>query len=43
MIRWRRFDQTRQAAMRTEFERILATEALSKDVYEVASKALDAD
>jgi len=38
--RWRRFDTARQALMRTELERILAAENLSRDVYEIASKAL---
>jgi aminopeptidase N len=38
--RWRRFDDGRQAHMRAELERILATESLSKDVYEIASKSL---
>ncbi len=42
LVRWRRYDVGRQALMRAELERVLATEALSKDVYEVASKALDA-
>lgn len=42
LIRWRRFDPGRQALMRAELERVLGTEALSKDSYEVASKALEA-
>jgi aminopeptidase N len=40
MIRWRRFDPGRQALMRAEIARVLATETLSKDAFEVASKAL---
>ncbi|NEV63942.1 aminopeptidase N [Thiorhodococcus minor] len=40
MVRWRRFDAGRQALMRAEIARILDAEALSADVYEVASKAL---
>jgi aminopeptidase N len=40
IIRWRRFDSGRQGLMRSELERILDVEELSKDVYEVASKAL---
>ncbi len=40
MIRWRRFDADRQTLMRAELEHILGVEALSKDVYEVASKGL---
>jgi aminopeptidase N len=43
LIRWRRFDPGRQALMRAEIERILDSEALSKDAYEVASKALSQD
>ncbi|EXJ16778.1 aminopeptidase N [Imhoffiella purpurea] len=43
MIRWRRFDRTRQALMCDELRRILDAEELSKDVYEVASKALESD
>jgi aminopeptidase N len=41
LIRWRRFDAGRQALMRAELERVLGSEALSKDSYEVASKALE--
>ncbi|MGE0667611.1 MAG: aminopeptidase N [Sphingomonadales bacterium] len=37
---WKRFDARRQAMMRGELERILATPGLSKDVYEIASKSL---
>ena len=38
--RWRKFDAARQGRMRTELERILGTEKLSRDVYEIASKSL---
>ena len=38
--RWRRFDADRQALMRTELDRILATDGLSPDVFEIASKAM---
>jgi aminopeptidase N len=38
--RWRRFDEKRAALMRAELERMVATPALSKDVYEQASKSL---
>jgi aminopeptidase N len=41
LIRWRRFDPARQGLMRTELERILAAEPLSKDAFEVASRALE--
>ncbi len=37
---WRRYDQGRQELMRAQLERIMTTEAISKDVYEVASKSL---
>jgi aminopeptidase N len=40
MSRWRRFDPARQALLRTQLERVLAREGLSKDVFEVASKSL---
>ena len=38
--RWRRYDPARQEHMRGQLERILATEGLSRDVYEIASKSL---
>ena len=38
--RWRRFDEKRQAPMREQLERIVATPGLSKDVFEQASKSL---
>ena len=37
---WRRYDANRQALMKAQLERIIATENVSKDVYEVASKSL---
>ncbi len=37
---WRRYDESRQALMKTQLERIMTTDAISKDVYEVASKSL---
>jgi aminopeptidase N len=40
LARWRRFDEARQAKMKQALERILATPDLSKDVFEIASKAL---
>jgi aminopeptidase N len=39
--RWRRFDPGRGELMRAALERILATEGLSKDVFEQVSKSLD--
>jgi len=38
--RWKRFDETRGALMRSTLERIAATPNLSKDVLEQASKSL---
>ena len=40
MIRWQRFDEHRQQLMKKELQRILDTDDLSKDVYEVVSKSL---
>ncbi|MEI6068718.1 MAG: aminopeptidase N [Methylococcaceae bacterium] len=37
---WRRYDPGRQALIKAQLERIITTEAVSKDVYEVASKSL---
>lgn len=37
---WRRYDKKRQTLMKAQLERIIATETISKDVYEVASKSL---
>ena len=41
MVRWRRFDPGRQSLMRAEIARIAGREELSRDVFEVASKALE--
>ncbi|UEM20493.1 aminopeptidase N [Skermanella mucosa] len=40
--RWRKYDPRRQALMRAELERIVATPGLSRDVFEIASKSLEA-
>ena len=37
---WRRYDATRQALMRAELQRILATPGLSPNTYEVVAKSL---
>ena len=37
---WRRFDETRGAAMREQLQRVVGTDGLSRDVYELATKAL---
>ena len=40
LTRWRKYDAGRQALMKAELERILASGELSSDVYEVVSKSL---
>jgi aminopeptidase N len=40
MTHWRRFDPHRQTLMQAQLQRIVSTETLSRDVYEVASKSL---
>ena len=42
MSRWRRYDAPRRELMRSQLERILAAEGVSTDVYEIASKSLEA-
>ncbi len=42
MSRWRRFDDKRQSLMKNQLERILAKKDLSKDVYEIVSRSLNA-
>ena len=37
---WRRYDAGRQALMKAQLERIMTVDAVSRDVYEVASKSL---
>jgi aminopeptidase N len=37
---WKRLDEGRKGLMKAELERIVATEGLSKDVFEIVSKAL---
>jgi len=39
---WRRYDSTRQQLIQAQLERILAKPGLSKDVYEIVSKSLNA-
>ena len=38
---WRRYDENRQKIMRDQLKRIIGTENISKDVYEIANKSLD--
>ncbi|MEX2488655.1 MAG: aminopeptidase N [Pseudomonadales bacterium] len=40
LTRWRKYDQQRQGLMKAQLDRVLATESLSPDVYEVASKSV---
>jgi aminopeptidase N len=40
LSRWRKFDPERQALMKSSLERILSTEKLSRDTFEIASKTL---
>lgn len=40
LTRWRKYDSARQALMKGELERILASGELSSDVFEVVSKSL---
>lgn len=40
LTRWRKFDEGRQQLMKTELQRILDTEDLSPDVYEIVTKSL---
>ncbi|WP_096086472.1 aminopeptidase N [Agaribacterium haliotis] len=42
LTQWRRYDQDRQALMKVELERIKSEANLSKDVFEVISKTLEA-
>ncbi len=41
MARWQRYDTRRQQMMQAQLERILKTEGVSRDVFEIASKSLD--
>ena len=40
LAQWRRYDVARQLLMKQQLQRIVDTEDLSKDVYEIASKSL---
>jgi len=40
MTRWKRYDETSQAMMRAELERLMGLPGLSRDVYELVSKSL---
>lgn len=41
MIRWHRFNETRQNYMRKQLQKILATKSCSQNTYEVITRALD--
>ena len=41
MMRWKRFDEKRQEMMKAALEKVRAKSGLSKNVYELVSKALD--
>jgi aminopeptidase N len=43
LSRWKRYDPVRRQHMTQQLERILASESLSKDVFEIVSKSLDRD
>jgi aminopeptidase N len=40
LAQWRRYDTERQKLMKQQLQRIVDTEHLSRDVYEIASKSL---
>jgi len=40
LIRWRRYDESRQGLMKQQLQRLIDLPELSKDVYEVVSKGL---
>ncbi len=40
LTQWRRYDKKRQTLMKQQLQRIVQTENISRDVYEVASKSL---
>jgi len=40
MSRWQRYDEQRRVLMREQLQRILDTEDVSKDVFEIVSKSL---
>ncbi len=37
---WKQYDAERQAMMKAQLERIVATKGLSENVFEIASKSL---
>lgn len=41
MSRWRRYDPSRQSLMKSQFQRIINSDGISKDLFEIASKSLE--
>ncbi|MCP4754338.1 MAG: aminopeptidase N [Proteobacteria bacterium] len=41
LTRWKKYDPNRRSLMRAQIERILKASALSRDVFEIASKSLE--
>ncbi len=41
MARWQRYDAVRQEKMKDQLQRVLGSDGVSKDVYEIASKSLE--
>ena len=39
--RWRKYDEKRQEMMKAQLERIVKTEGLSENVFEIVSKSLE--
>ena len=39
--RWRKYDEKRQGMMKAQLERIVGTEGLSENVFEIVSKSLE--
>jgi aminopeptidase N len=42
MSRWQRYDGARQALMKGQFEQVLQQPGLSRDLFEIAEKSLEA-
>ena len=41
MARWQRYDPRRQGLMKAQLDRILGSQGVSRDVYEIAAKSLE--
>ncbi len=42
MARWKRYDEQRRRLMRDQLQRVLSADGVSRDVYEIATKSLEA-